>query len=338
MGGLVARVYLTDEGGADRVGHLVAAGTPWFGSVRVFELLDRGYGPATALVGGIDLVRATLLSFPSIYELAPAYDGCCAAEGGFVPGDPATWGALGWQALPAGQDLARAAERKARLAAIVATPLPPGVDEAVAIGVDNRTAEAAEFHRDGAGWSVAIRTGWSGDGIVVPLSARAGERAVYPTSFSGHQAILADPDVQDFVLAALRDGPAVALRDVPVRPRDEIATTLGRLVALVGVAVDTDAPAYAAGEAVTVRVILRPGEMDPVDGGLLTLDALHPDGRVEPIALARDPVGTPNPFEQVFAGQLGTGAEPALHPLRAVLEVARSEDRIVELAVPILPR
>lgn len=341
MGGLIGRVYLADEAGAPRVKRFITAGTPWEGSVRVFELLETGYGPANRLVGGLGLVRRTLLSFPSIYELVPTYEGCCsqdAGSGGAVdPRQPGTWPALGWQAAPDGTpDPALVSRHRARLAEIVATPLPAGVEGAATIGVDQRTAESVRLRPGDGGWRVDIKTGWSGDGVVVPASSRAGGGSVYPTSFSNHQAILSDPDVQDFVLAALRSGPEQALAAVPVRPRDAMETLSGRLVALVGVAVTTDAPVLATGEAARVRVILRLAELDPADPADIVLQAEHPDGRVETIPLARDPAGTDNPFEQVFEGRLSTGPEPGTLTLRAALDVAGGADRIAEIAVPLV--
>jgi pimeloyl-ACP methyl ester carboxylesterase len=341
MGGLVGRVYLLEEGGAPRVQRFVTAGTPWWGSVKLFELLEQGYGPATPLIGGIEAVRRTILSFPSLYELAPAYDGCCASVEpgiGFDAGQPSTWPALGWDGVEADAmpDPAEVASRRARLAEIVETPLPDGIEEALVIGVDQRTLESFRVQRIGDIWEIDLKSAWSGDGVVVPASARFGESVVYPTSFSVHNAILNDPDVQAFVLAALRNGPEEALRTVPVRPRDKIETALGRLTALVGVAVATDAPAYPPGEEVQVRVILRPDGMEPIDPGTIALRAEHPDGTIEPVPLSRDPAGTDNPFEQVFEGRLRAGGQAGPLRLRSELDVAGSANRIAELTILIV--
>jgi pimeloyl-ACP methyl ester carboxylesterase len=341
MGGLVGRAYLLEEAGASRVRRFVTAGTPWWGSVKLFELLEQGYGPATPLIGGIEAVRRTVLSFPSLYELAPAYDGCCASAEpgiGFDASQPSTWPALGWEGVEAEAmpDPGQVASRRTRLAEIVATPLPDGIDEALVIGVDQRTAESLRLQRRGEAWEIDLRTAWSGDGVVVPASARFEESIVYPTSFSVHNAILNDPDVQAFVLAALRNGPEAALRTVPVRPRDKIETALGRLVALVGVAVATDAPAYPTGAEVPVRVILRPDGMEPIEPGTIALRAERPDGTTEPVPLSRDPAGTDNPFEQVFEGRLAAGGQEGPLRLRAELDVAGSANRIADVTVLIV--
>lgn len=70
-------------------------------------------------------------------------------------------------------------EHRARLTEIVGTPLPESVDEAVVIGVDQRTSESFDLVPSGNGWSVEPKLGWSGDGVVVPASSGAGERLVY---------------------------------------------------------------------------------------------------------------------------------------------------------------
>ena len=339
MGGLVSRVYLLEEGGAARVKRFIAAGTPWWGSVKLFELIEQGYGPITPLLGGIETVRRTILSFPSIYELAPRYTDCCASvTGGFDPAEPASWPALGWDgvALDAMPDLELLRTRRARLAEIVDTPLPEAVDEAVAIGVDQRTAESFRLLRDRDTWAIEAKVSWSGDGVVVPASSGAGERMVYKTSFSVHHAILSDPFVQDFAISALRNGPEQALIFVPVRARDRMRTTLGRLATLIGVAVVTDDPAYATGDEVQVRVILRLDDLEPVDPASVVLQAEHPNGATVIVPLSRDPVGTDNPFEQVFKGRVGAGPLSGTLRLRSELDVEGNQSRVAEAAVPVI--
>jgi pimeloyl-ACP methyl ester carboxylesterase len=78
MGGIVAKIWLTEYGGAAKVRKVIYLGTPFQGSQNAFGTLSDGWGPfANLLAGGIETMRRVMLSFPSIYELLPTYDKCC---------------------------------------------------------------------------------------------------------------------------------------------------------------------------------------------------------------------------------------------------------------------
>ena len=78
MGGLVARIYIKDMGGANRVKRLITMGTPHRGSAGMLDVLDKGWGFwRNLLAGELGTVRETTLTFPSIYELMPMYADCC---------------------------------------------------------------------------------------------------------------------------------------------------------------------------------------------------------------------------------------------------------------------
>ena len=53
MGGLIARVYAIKFGGSARLGRLMSAGTPFRGSVKVFETIEQGWGLVNPLMGGL---------------------------------------------------------------------------------------------------------------------------------------------------------------------------------------------------------------------------------------------------------------------------------------------
>src|SRR5690606_7154437 len=144
-------------------------------------------------------------------------------------------------ALP---DLGEVAERQARLQAIVAAPLPDHVEEGFVVGVDQRTPEHYALETGSGEARLSAGTSWEGDGTVMRSSAALTARVAYPTSFATHDAILNDSAVQDFVIAALAEGPRVAVAKVPVRERTTILTALGELVELIGVAIETDQPMY----------------------------------------------------------------------------------------------
>jgi pimeloyl-ACP methyl ester carboxylesterase len=79
MGGIIARVWLSEMGGASRVSNFVTFGTPQLGSATTFKTLDEGWGFWGNLAAhGLASIRETTLTFPSIYELLPFYPKCCA--------------------------------------------------------------------------------------------------------------------------------------------------------------------------------------------------------------------------------------------------------------------
>lgn len=84
MGGLVARAYIYQYGGNERVDKLITMGTPHLGSVAAFQMLDEGYDFFVNLLNkGVVNIRETITTFPSMYELMPHYDGCCFSKDEF---------------------------------------------------------------------------------------------------------------------------------------------------------------------------------------------------------------------------------------------------------------
>jgi hypothetical protein len=345
MGGLVARTYAINEGGAGRIARLVSAGSPWRGSVQVFELLQGGWGFANLLMGGLDSFRRTVVSFPSAFEMIPHYDGCCAGDEGaaFDATSLEAWTALRWagideNALP---DLAEIEARQARLRAIVAAPLPATIEEALVIGVDQRTPQHYELAAgEGEGEArFSVRTSWEGDGTVMRDSALLPARVTYPTSFATHDAILSDASVQDFVIATLGSGPVVAIRTVPVRERTPIFTALGEIVELIGIAVAADQPAYTTGALAKVTVHLRLGVDVPVDAAAIKASVARPDGTAAPLHLTPDPAASdPSvPLEQSFSAQVETGNTAGRLVVTVALDnTADGEPRIVTRSIPVL--
>ena len=229
MGGLIARVYALKHNGAPWLGRLISAGTPFQGSVTVFATLERGWGAMNYLMGGLKAFRQTVLSFPSIFELMPSYGGCCEVDDGetstFALANLQSWLELGWDGIDEGAlpDLAEASARKRELHEIAEAGLPPDVENIMLIGVDQRTPQRFAFE---AGWwtrvQVRLETTWAGDGTVVRESAVMPRAVVHPTSFSDHEHILHDPQVQEFLGIVLTRGLDAAIRTVPVRPRSRI--------------------------------------------------------------------------------------------------------------------
>lgn len=78
MGGIVSRLYMANYGGDTRVRRFITLGTPHRGSLDVLRFADSGWNWwKDAMGGGLTAIRATFLSFPSVFEMLPSYDGCC---------------------------------------------------------------------------------------------------------------------------------------------------------------------------------------------------------------------------------------------------------------------
>ncbi|KZM49191.1 alpha/beta fold hydrolase [Labrenzia sp. OB1] len=344
MGGLIARTYALEEGGDTRIHRLITAGTPWRGSVKVFGLLENGWGVSNLLMGGLEAVRRTVLSFPSMYELMPSYEGCCrigdAPGNAFDAGNMDAWADLGWEgvdeeALP---ELADVAERQSKLRRIVDTPLPAAIEEVLIIGVDQRTPEQYELQVRRGEAHFDMRTSWEGDGTVLRESAQLQKRVTYPTSFAVHNAILNDELVQDFAISVLREGSEVAHETVPVRKRTSVLTALGAAVELVGVVVTTDQPVYETNATATATVHLRLEVQDPVDAGRFSLALAASGTTARPIVLHPDPGASDptNPFEQSFSARFETGPEAGKLVLTLTVEGETGAPRVIVRTVPVL--
>jgi pimeloyl-ACP methyl ester carboxylesterase len=78
MGGIAAKIWMLEYGGAARVNKAIFLGTPFQGSANALATISNGWGGfANYLAGGVDTVRRVVLSLPSIYELLPTYARCC---------------------------------------------------------------------------------------------------------------------------------------------------------------------------------------------------------------------------------------------------------------------
>jgi pimeloyl-ACP methyl ester carboxylesterase len=338
MGGLIARTYALEEGGADRIARLVSAGSPWRGSVQVFELLQNGWGLANALMGGLDAFRKTIVSFPSLFEMMPDYDGCCASA--FDATSVEAWTALNWTGIEKDglPDLGEIKAQQTRLQWLLGRPLPASIEEAFVIGVDQRTPQRYELQPRGGQARFNVSASWEGDGTVMRDSALLTERVTYPTSFATHDAILNDPSVQDFVIATLAQGPDAAIGRVPVRKRTSILTALGAFVELVGVAITTDQPAYLPGSTATITVHLRLDVEDPIASSAIRLTVAPPGQPGVTVTLAPDPESSdPSiPLEQSFSAQVKAGETAGTLIVTVALDDSAGETRIVTHAVPVL--
>lgn len=343
LGALVARVYVMEQGGSERVARLFSAGAPFQGSVKVFQTVQKGWGPLNPVMGGLDGFRRTILSFPSVFELMPRYAQCCDGAGtAFEPARAEVWKTLRWEGVEPDKmpDLARTFERIRRLEKIVSGPMPDQVEDVLLIGVDQRTPLRAAFNGNGNSFALKVQTTWTGDGTVIRDSASLERAPLYPTSFADHKGILNDRHIQHFLTVALSKGVREAVASVPVHPRGKIRMADGNMTELVGVMVEPDEPMYQTGDICKVRVHLRLGDMARIDPKSIRLSRVMPDGSEAAIRLEPDPAASDpsNPFEQSFVGVFEAGLKPGKGMLKAVLAVEGDVPRIVEYPVPVMQR
>lgn len=344
MGGLVARIYTIQDGGPERVARLISAGPPFYGSVKVYETVEKGWGALNVAMGGLAAFRRTMLSFPSVFELMPRYDGCCDGNGApaFTPSVGDRWHALGWDGVDTATmpNLPATFTRIKALENIVATPLPAGIEDVVLLGIDQRTSQRVGFEQSRNTTILHVQTSWAGDATVLRDSAALARAILYPTSFADHERILHDPQIQDFLKVALTRSVAEAVASVPVRPRGNIRTADGKVTQLVGIVIEPDEPIYRTGDVCKVRVHVRLGSQEKLAPDTIKLTRRMPDGRAAPITLKPDPAASDphNPFEQSFVGQFDAGVKPGNGMLRAVVDIAGSKPRVVERPVPVIAR
>ncbi|WP_269580805.1 esterase/lipase family protein [Roseibium sp. Sym1] len=346
MGGLVARAFILQEDGARRVNSLITAGSPLRGSVRIFEMLERGWGDASVVVGGVEDFRRIMLSFPSIFDLMPSYEGCC--EGDFLATqafDVAredAWTKLNWDGVdPASlPDLVEVKRRRTALVDLAETPLPAGIGEALVVGVDQHTTSSYRLTSGEGPARLDYETSWNGDGTVMTDSALLPDRITFRTSFASHGTILNEASVQDFILTALKKGAEQAVMEVPERERSGILTALGHAVELVGVDLVTDQPLYRAGTRARAIVHIRLGDVVPLDPARFDLRLIRPDGTVVPLPLSPDPAqAAPNrPEEQAFSTGFETGDQTGELKLTLSLEDTNGTPRVVTQSVPVVAR
>jgi pimeloyl-ACP methyl ester carboxylesterase len=344
MGALVARAYVVEGDGGERVARLFSAGAPFQGSVKVFQTVEKGWGPLNTAMGGLDGFRRTMLSFPSIFELMPRYKQCCAngPDAAFDAAMAETWKNLHWDGVDTATmpDLQKTFVRIRKLEALVATAMPKGVEDVLLVGVDQRTPEQATFKMIDGVSVLQVRNTWAGDGSVIRSSAVIDRVPLHPTSFADHQRILNDPQIQEFLKVALIKGVPEAMATVPVRDRGKMRSVDGSVTELVGIKVEPDEPIYRTGDICKVHVHLRLGDRTRVDASAIKLVRRMPDGREVAIRLRPDPSASDpsNPFEQSFVGQFEAGVTPGTGMLRAVVELAGAKPRVVEEPVPVMVR
>ena len=173
-------------------------------------------------------------------------------------------------------------------------------------------------------------------------SAALATAIVHPTSYSTHEKILNDPQIQEFLRGgadarrrrggAQREGaPARADRD----RRD------GKTTELVGIVLEPDEHDLSApADTCKVLVHVRLGNTQKLRARSDQADGRMPDGREVAIPLKPDPAASEpgNPFEQSFVGHFTAGAKPGMMHAQAVVRWSRRQPRMVEQAVAVIAK
>jgi pimeloyl-ACP methyl ester carboxylesterase len=212
MGGLVSAIYAHNYDGAKRINKIVFLGTPFMGSMNTFATLSDGWGGfQNIIVGGIESIRRTALSFAALYELLPRYPNCCrmGTQNNYVPVDPmnaSSWRQYHW--LPGEYDSGgRAGHFDSRLAGaravqeIMQRPLPNGIASVKVVGDVFGTNLYLLGSNSDPSWK-----GWTfvkarGDETVPAWSAANNTESLEGTnpSFSTHGTIFNDRTVQSIL-------------------------------------------------------------------------------------------------------------------------------------------
>jgi len=208
MGGIVARIYIQELGGAARVKRLVTMGTPHLGSAHTLDVMDEGWGFWRNLIaGGLGTVRRTILTFPAIYELMPYYDNCCAIGLPGVAGtrevsafDHSVWSSMPWMPAELRSDngnsfLGRTLQEAQRIKEIMLERIPNSINFIpLCTGMFDTTWRV---YWDAANGRIVKRESDKGDGTVHIRSAANDRLGECRASTSEHATIFASDAARD---------------------------------------------------------------------------------------------------------------------------------------------
>ena len=221
MGGLVAKIWMSQNNRARRVKTFVTFGTPYLGSATTFQTLDEGWGFWKNLFSkGLGTVRETTLTFPSLYELLPSYGNCCwfavTPQKDFDPFSSTDWERLRW--LPAGfqtperREWLRTTLSTAR--AISKVKIPPGPMVVTVVNGLLPTTYRVVF--DATDGHVVNYISGPGDGTVFQLSAANGRLRDARAALTRHATIFADNASRQVLRWVLTEGPEPTKGTAPI--------------------------------------------------------------------------------------------------------------------------
>lgn len=228
MGGIVSKLWMLKEGGSAHVHKAIYMGTPFQGSMNVFETLSDGWGDFTNFIaGGLPTVRRVALSFPALYELLPTYDKCCrlGSPEKYTPLDVldvATWRNRDWLPSeyradgPRGAAFERGLSQAKRIEELMRQPIA-NVTQLLMAGDYFDTGLYLYVPADRQSWRDWNFRRSKGDGTVPVWSAANNFSSIEGTepSFQQHATIFADHYLQNKLARELLDtAPPPVKRDV----------------------------------------------------------------------------------------------------------------------------
>jgi pimeloyl-ACP methyl ester carboxylesterase len=267
MGGIVAKLWMLEHGGAPCVRKVIYLGTPFQGSMNVLGTLTDGWGIfKNHIAGGIDLIRNTMLSFPAAYELFPSYARSCRlgdrGRHEFLNiYDPVLWNRRDWlpPAYRDGEPRAAAfrsnLQRAELLADLMRRPIP-GVREVKIAGDNQNTRLYLYVSRAEQSWRGWTFSSDRGDGTVPLWSAadsRNGDLTGSLPSFVEHATIFRDEWVKEVLRRELIiTAPPLVNAQVPeITTRSGVSQRLELLDAVL------EPPVVAPGASTQLTVTLR---------------------------------------------------------------------------------
>jgi pimeloyl-ACP methyl ester carboxylesterase len=302
MGGLVARIYVQQLGGAGRVNRVVTLGTPHLGSPESLGTFLNGMGRfKNFAAGGETAVKRVVFSFSSMYELLPAYRGCCVVG---VPGasgntlinvlDRDLWTRFGWappeyRVSPRKEFMERALERAAELQRLVTQPLPGGVRFfKIAGDLINTTTRV---YLDPASGRPLQWDRFGGDGTVPVISATADDATDADSAIQIHATIFNDDHVKVRLKRILTTDTRLDRYAFRGTTGFVIAGPDNALVPFELLDISQEDAYYATGQAAQVRVRAQDAQGQPIRGVKIQAWLERASGQVA-LAVAEDPSGT----------------------------------------------
>jgi pimeloyl-ACP methyl ester carboxylesterase len=269
MGGLVARIYINRYGGATGVDRLLTLGTPHLGSLKAYRMFMEGLSglPRSMALASDEQIRSVIFSFPSLYELLPAFESkhpCCILGAPDFEGrepiniqDDKWWWKYKWipeeyRKSPKKEFVAQAFRSTRELREILDEK--PLVSMRTVAGDFHDTLERVYLNKDNG---KPVRwTNWVGDGTVVERSAANREIPEAAAAITEHATIFSDQSVKSWLRRQLIDV------DQP-RPisktgtRVEVETRDGTHIMLRSIEIQVEAPYLRAGATSFVTIKLR---------------------------------------------------------------------------------
>jgi pimeloyl-ACP methyl ester carboxylesterase len=247
MGGIVAKLWMAEYHGAPRVSTLVTLGTPHRGSASTFKTLDEGLGFWQNLAAhGVNGIRETAMTFPSLYELLPSYQRCCAFKSNtskqddyFDPFDSRIWKRFSWVPPSFASDQRQAWLQRtlADAKAVADTNIPQGPRVVMIVTGLIPTAWRVTFDpRDGR---VLKYVDQAGDGTVNQWSAANDQLVDARPALTIHATIFAD-DASRQVLGWVLTRGKEPTKGVLTNIRANLRTKAGIFIPVMSAAVEID--------------------------------------------------------------------------------------------------